>query len=295
MNQELDAFPTLVQSPRQSLEAYLKAIRRIPVLSADEEQELSRRYHEDGDLFSAQKLVLSNLRFVVYIARSYRNYGLPLGDLVQEGNIGLMKAVKHFNPERGVRLISFAVHWIRAEIHEFIIRNWRLVKIATTKAQRRLFFNLRKHLRGPAGSLSDAEAARIAHDLKVSPAEVRHMETRLLGHEVSLNGRTGTAGEETESPRAPIEWLADETSRDPQSLIEQADSERYEHQSLAAALNQLDDRSREIVQARWLGGGEKPALKVLAERFGISVERVRQTEAKALDRLRQELDPLVAT
>ncbi len=294
MNQELEAFQAITQSPQQSLEAYLKAIRRIPVLSPDEERELFRRYRQDGDLFSAQKLVLSNLRFVVYIARSYRNYGLPMGDLVQEGNIGLMKAVKHFNPERGVRLISFAVHWIRAEIHEFIIRNWRLVKIATTKAQRRLFFNLRKHLKGP-GSLTAAEAARIAQDLRVSPAEVHHMETRLLGHEISLNGRTDAAGEEMESPRAPIEWLADETSRDPESLLEQADSERHEHRSLEAALEKLDDRSREIVRARWLGSSEKPALKVLAERFGISVERVRQIEAKALGRLRQELGPLAAT
>jgi RNA polymerase sigma-32 factor len=294
MNQELEALQTVTQSSQQSLEGYLKAIRHIPLLSADEERELFHRYRQDGDLFSAQKLILSNLRFVVYIARSYRNYGLPMEDLIQEGNIGLMKAVKHFNPERGVRLISFAVHWIRSEIHEFIIRNWRLVKIATTKAQRRLFFNLRKHLKAP-GSLTAAEAARIAQDLKVSPTEVHHMEARFLGHEVSLDRQTGTTAEEAESSRSPIEWLADETSRDPQSLLEQADSERHEHRSLEAALEKLDDRSREIVRARWLGSDEKPALKVLAEHFGISVERVRQIEAKALGRLRQELGPLAAT
>ena len=241
-----------------------------------------------------KEMVEANLRLVISIAKKYTNRGLQFLDLIQEGNIGLMKAVKHFNPERGVRLISFAVHWIRSEIHEFIIRNWRLVKIATTKAQRRLFFNLRKHLKAP-GSLTAAEAARIAQDLKVSPTEVHHMEARFLGHEVSLDRQTGTTAEEAESSRSPIEWLADETSRDPQSLLEQADSERHEHRSLEAALEKLDDRSREIVRARWLGSDEKPALKVLAEHFGISVERVRQIEAKALGRLRQELGPLAAT
>jgi RNA polymerase sigma-32 factor len=293
MNQDVGYSQAITQSPRQSFEAYLKAIRRIPVLSADEERELFRRYRQEGDLFSAQKLILSNLRFVVYIAKSYRNYGLPMGDLVQEGNIGLMKAVKHFNPERGVRLISFAVHWIRAEIHEFIIRNWRLVKIATTKAQRRLFFNLRKHLKGPGG-LSAAEAEAIAQDLKVSPAEVRHMETRFLGHEVSLDGSPDTPDGEA-SPRAPLEWLADETSLDPVDALEQEDSAQHHHRNLEDALHKLDDRSREIVRSRWLGTGEKPPLKVLAERFGISVERVRQIESSALGRLRRELGSLAVT
>ncbi len=292
MNQELalvSPIPELAgDHSRQSLDRYLEAIRQIPILKPEEERELFRRYHDEADLLSAQKLILAHLRFVVYIARSYRNYGLPLADLIQEGNIGLMKAVRHFDPKRGVRLITFAVHWIRAEIHEFIIRNWRLVKVATTKAQRRLFFNLRRHL-GQSGSLTAQETSQIAQDLNVSPHDVETMETRLKGLDVSFAAHPAADGQEESHTWAPEDYLA-APDADPFELLESDDLERNRHERLTHALESLDARSREIVEARWLKPEGKSPLKALADRYGISVERVRQIEAKTLGQLRSQLE-----
>ncbi len=292
MNQELaliSPIPELAgDHSRQSLDRYLQAIRQIPILKPEEERALFRSYREEADLLSAQKIILAHLRFVVYIARSYRNYGLPLADLVQEGNIGLMKAVRHFDPERGVRLITFAVHWIRSEIHEFIIRNWRLVKIATTKAQRRLFFNLRRHL-GQTGSLTTEEAAQIAQDLKVSPGDVQVMETRLKGQDISFSAGPGPEGGEESHTAAPEDYLT-APNADPLESLEAQDLDRDRHERLSRALRSLDARSRDIVKERWLNPDGKPPLKALAERYGISVERVRQIEAKTLGQLRDHLE-----
>ncbi|EQD48780.1 RNA polymerase, sigma 32 subunit, RpoH [mine drainage metagenome] len=292
MNQELALISPLPElagdHSRQSLDRYLEAIRQVPILKPQEERELFRRYQEEADLLSAQKIILAHLRFVVYIARGYRNYGLPLADLIQEGNIGLMKAVRHFDPERGVRLITFAVHWIRAEIHEFIIRNWRLVKVATTKAQRRLFFNLRRHL-GPTGSLTSRETKQIAKDLKVSPTDVKTMELRLKGQDVSFAATSATDGQEDPHAWAPEEYLT-ATDADPLESLESTDLDRARHEQLSRALSSLDARSRDIVEQRWLRPEGKSPLKVLAERYGISVERVRQIEAKTLGQLRSQLE-----
>ncbi|MHB1543940.1 MAG: RNA polymerase sigma factor RpoH [Gammaproteobacteria bacterium] len=292
MNQELaliSPIPELTgDHSRQSLDRYLEAIRQVPILKPEEERELFRRYKEEADLLSAQKIILTHLRFVVYIARSYRNYGLPLADLVQEGNMGLMKAVRHFDPERGVRLITFAVHWIRAEIHEFIIRNWRLVKVATTKAQRRLFFNLRRHL-GQSGSLTTQEAEKIAQDLNVSPHDVETMEMRLKGQDVSFAATSASDGREGPRTWAPEEYLTAQDS-DPLESLESEDLDRDRHEQLTRALQSLDARSRDIVEQRWLKPEGKSPLKVLAERYGISVERVRQIEAKTLGQLRTQLE-----
>jgi RNA polymerase sigma-32 factor len=266
--------------PLGSLDAYIQAVGQVPMLSQAEEAELARRLRDDSDLSAARELVLSQLRFVVHIAKGYLGYGLPLGDLIQEGNVGLMKAVKRFDPDVGVRLVSFAVHWIRAEIHEYVLRNWRLVKVATTKAQRKLFFNLRrarKHL----GWLSSAERELIAQDLGVTAREVGEMEQRLSGQDVTFDP---VPDADDESTYAPAMYLTAEGS-DPADVIEARDTREDGAERLHEALDSLDARSREILEARWLAE-KKTTLQVLAKRHGVSAERIRQIEQNALKTLR---------
>jgi RNA polymerase sigma-32 factor len=264
-----------------SLEAYIQSVNRYPMLTLEEEQDLARRWRDHQDVDAARQLVLSHLRVVVSTARHYMGYGLPQADLIQEGNIGLMKAVKRFNPDRGVRLVSFALHWIKAEIHEYILKNWRLVKVATTKAQRKLFFNLRSMKQG-LGSLGPAETAAIAKTLGVKPEEVREMETRLSGQDIGLDP-TVEDGEESYSP---IAYLASQND-EPVEVLAREQNERLQHEGLTSALATLDDRSRRIIEARWLNEGESATLHDLAAEFGISAERVRQIEAKAMKKMRE--------
>jgi len=273
----------ILAGPVGSLDAYIGAVNGIPVLSADEEQKLARRFRDDEDLDAARQLVMSQLRFVVHIARSYTGYGLPLGDLVQEGNVGLMKAVKRFDPDVGVRLISFAVHWIRAEIHEFVLKNWRLVKVATTKAQRKLFFNLRKS-KSHLGWLSREETEAIAGDLGVSTGEVTEMEQRLSGRDTSFDPQPGA---DDENMYAPAHYLPS-PGDDPASAAEHADWEQSTRARLASALMVLDERSRDILESRWMAE-KKATLQELAERYGVSAERIRQVERQAIRTLRGHL------
>jgi RNA polymerase sigma-32 factor len=269
--------------PVGSLDAYINAIHAIPVLSAEEERALARRFHDEEDLDAARQLVLSHLRFVVHIARGYVGYGLPLGDLIQEGNVGLMKAVKRFDPSVGVRLVSFAVHWIRAEIHEFVLRNWRLVKVATTKAQRKLFFNLRK-MKKHLGWLSSDERAAVAADLGVSASEVEEMEQRLYARDVSFDPQPDADDDE---PAAPVAYLPSPGSDPAQQLADEDWAERSEER-LAEALDSLDARSQDILRKRWLEE-PKQTLHELAEKYGVSAERIRQLEANAMKKLRGRL------
>ena len=271
----------MLAGPLGSLDHYIQAAGAIPVLSVDEERELATRFRETNDLDAAKHLVLSHLRFVVHVARGYAGYGLPLGDLIQEGNIGLMKAVKRFDPNVGVRLVSFAVHWIRAEIHEFVLRNWRLVRVATTKAQRKLFFNLRKakkHL----GWLSKDEAAAVAADLGVTLRDVAEMEQRLSSRDVSFDPYP-----EDEEDFAPATYLPSPNS-DPAHSVERDDSDASAHDRLAVALSGLDERSRQILARRWLAD-EKATLHELAAEYGVSAERIRQIEASAIGKLKKQL------
>ena len=265
-----------------SLQSYIQAVNRLPYLSQEEEFDLSRRLRRDNDLDAARQLVLSHLRVVVSVARGYTGYGLPQADLIQEGNIGLMKAVKRFDPERGVRLVSFAIHWIKAEIHEFIIRNWRLVKIATTKSQRKLFFNLRS-LKEGFESLSQEEIGHIAKSLNVKPEEVAEMETRLYGRDVPLE-----PSNDEEEGIAPIAYLADENA-EPLKLLETRQKERMLGAGLSSALSSLDDRSRRIIEARWLSENESATLHELAAEFNVSAERIRQIEQKAMEKMRSAM------
>ena len=266
--------------PSGSLESYLSAARNIPILSAEEERELAVQLQEHGDLEAAQKLVLSHLRFVAHVARSYNGYGLALADLVQEGNIGLMKAVKRFDPTVGVRLISFAVYWIRAEIHEFILRNWRIVKVATTKAQRKLFFNLRGKKK-KLGWFNDDEVNSVAEDLGVKRTDVLEMEKRLSGLDIGFDGPDDN--DENIAP-APANYLED-TSLEPARLIEQSNYAENQETRLYSALKDLDERSRDILQQRWLTDN-KSTLHQLADQYGISAERIRQLENNAIKKLR---------
>ncbi len=271
-----------------NLDAYITAVNRIPMLTAEEEVALARGYREQGDLNSAGKLVLSHLRLVVAVARNYMGYGLPHADLIQEGNIGLMKAVKRFDPARGVRLVSFALHWIRAEIHEYILRNWRLVKVATTKAQRKLFFNLRS-LKQSAGTMSPEEIEGMARKLNVKPEEVSEMEIRMGGGDVALEGRSDDGSEDF----APIQYLTDSRS-EPAAVVEQRQFDRLQGEGIEQALASLDARSRRIIEARWLnestdGNVGTVTLHELAREFGVSAERIRQIEAKALRTMRETL------
>ena len=271
-----------IQLSGSSLQSYIQAVNRLPYLSQEEELDLSRRLRNDNDLEAARQLVLSHLRVVVSVARGYMGYGLPQADLIQEGNIGLMKAVKRFDPERGVRLVSFAIHWIKAEIHEFIIRNWRLVKIATTKSQRKLFFNLRSLKEGHE-SLNREEIGIIAKTLNVKPEEVAEMETRLGGRDIALE----PVGEEDEGV-APISYLADEHAG-PLQLLEAKQKEQMLGEGLSAALASLDERSRRIIEARWLQEGEAATLHELAAEFSVSAERIRQIEQKAMQKMRSNM------
>ncbi|MTD32967.1 RNA polymerase sigma factor RpoH [Paludibacterium sp. dN 18-1] len=252
------------------------------MLTAEEENALATQLQRDNDLEAARKLVMSHLRVVVSIARGYAGYGLPQADLIQEGNIGLMKAVKRFEPDRGVRLFSFAVHWIKAEMHEFILRNWRLVRIATTKPQRKLFFNLRSMKSGFA-ALSDKEARQIADDLGVKPEEVREMETRMSGQDVALLADDGD-----DEGFAPIDWLADSHS-EPTKALERRAFDQLQTEGIEHALSTLDDRSRRIIEARWLADDGGSTLHELAAEFGVSAERIRQIEAKALTKMKTAL------
>ncbi len=268
--------------PVGSFDAYVDAISRIPVLSREDESALATRYRRDNDLDAARQLVLSHLRFVVHIARGYNGYGLPLGDLVQEGNVGLMKAVKRFDPAVGVRLVSFAVHWIRAEIHEFVLRNWRLVKVATTKAQRKLFFNLRKY-KHRLGWLSADETAAVARDLGVSTDEVTEMERRLASRDLSYDPAPDTSeDDETYSPSAYLPA----PDADPAVAVERAEWNDDVTDKVAHAMAQLDARSQAVLRARWMGE-QKSTLHELADEYGVSAERIRQIEANAIKKLRK--------
>jgi RNA polymerase sigma-32 factor len=275
------AFPT--PASLGSLDHYIQAVNRFPLLSAEQEVELGRRLRDTNDLDAARQLVLSHLRLVVAISRKYLGYGLPQADLIQEGNVGLMKAVRRFDPERGVRLVSFALHWIKAEIHEHILRNWRLVKIATTKAQRKLFFNLRSMKAGP-GALTRKEALSIAKDLGVKPEEVFEMETRLSGHDVALEPQLGEEGEAV----TPIAYLTD-AEAEPAQIFERAEVSRNRSEGLQIALAKLDGRSREVIEARWLREDDKATLQDLADQYGVSAERIRQIESKALKTMRSQM------
>jgi RNA polymerase sigma-32 factor len=271
-----------IPSALGSLDAYIGAVHQIPVLTVDEEQDLARRLRDDNDLDAARELVHSHLRFVVHVARGYNGYGLPLGDLIQEGNIGLMKAVKRFDPDMGVRLVSFAVHWIRAEMHEFILKNWRIVKVATTKAQRKLFFNLRRS-KTRLGWMNAAEVSAVAKDLNVSEREVLEMEARLSGRDVGFDA---SADEDDErAPPAPAAYLVAQ-DEDPSQAYERADSEDNQLQLLREGLAGLDQRSRDIIARRWLDADSKVTLQELADEYGVSAERIRQVEANALKKMK---------
>jgi RNA polymerase sigma-32 factor len=276
MNQLAMSFPTPM--PVGSIEAYIQSVSRFPLLSAEEERQFAQRLRDENDLEAARKLVLSHLRLVVSIARGYLGYGLPHADLIQEGNIGLMKAVKRFDPDRGVRLVSFAIHWIKAEIHEYILRNWRLVRVATTKAQRKLFFNLRS-LKSGLAPMSRDDVGRIAAELKVKPEEVMEMETRLAGQEIAFET------DDDEDAYAPVNYLAD-ADAEPSEALEAGESARLQAAGLETALDALDQRSRRIVEARWLREKDAATLHDLAGEFGVSAERIRQIEAKALQKMK---------
>ena len=271
-----------IPSALGSLDAYIGAVHQIPVLSVDDELELARRFHDDQDLDAARELVHSHLRFVVHVARGYSGYGLQLGDLIQEGNIGLMKAVKRFDPEMGVRLVSFAVHWIRAEMHEFILKNWRIVKVATTKAQRKLFFNLRKS-KTRLGWMNAAEISAVAKDLNVSEREVLEMESRLSGRDVGFDAPA--EDDDDYAPPSPAAYLAAD-EEDPSQAYERQDSEDNQLQLLREGLAKLDQRSRDIIARRWLDADSKITLQELADEYGVSAERIRQIEANALKKMK---------
>jgi len=290
--------PWALVPPVGNLDAYISAVNRIPLLTAEEESQLARRLREQGDLEAAGRLVLSHLRLVVSVARQYLGYGLPHGDLIQEGNVGLMKAVKRFDPNQGVRLVSYALHWIKAEIHEYILRNWRMVKVATTKAQRKLFFNLRSMKQGFKGEAGDGDTHRatlsptevdvVARQLNVKPEEVLEMETRMSGGDVALEPQT----DDSEESYAPIAYLADEGS-EPTRVLESRRRDSLASDGIVRALDALDDRSRRIVEERWLnvnddGSGGK-TLHELAADYGVSAERIRQIEVAAMKKMRKAL------
>ena len=271
-----------VPSPIGSLDAYIGAVYQIPVLSAEDEQALALRYRDEEDLDAAQELVHSHLRFVVHVARGYMGYGLPLGDLIQEGNIGLMKAVKRFDPSVGVRLVSFAVHWIRAEMHEYILKNWRIVKVATTKAQRKLFFNLRSSKKR-LGWMNAEEVSTIAQELNVPEREVLEMESRLSGRDIGFDAPVDDDDERV--PPAPSAFLVSDEG-DPAIAYEREDRQDHRLELLREGLSELDERSRDIIQRRWLNPDNKETLQVLADEYGVSAERIRQVEANALKKMR---------
>jgi RNA polymerase sigma-32 factor len=273
-------MPLSLTAPGVNLGAYISTVNQIPILTAEQEKELAERYFYDQDVDAAKMLVMSHLRFVVHIARSYSGYGLPQADLIQEGNLGLMKAVKRFDPTMGVRLVSFAVHWIKAEIHEFVIRNWRIVKVATTKAQRKLFFNLRS-LKKSSRKLTLEEATAIAQDLNVTPEQVLEMEGRLTAYDAAFEAQSD---DDDEGRVAPVAYLED-NRYDPAREVEEQDWEEHNNNALRQAMNQLDDRSRNILQRRWLND-EKSTLHELAAEYSVSAERIRQLEKNAMEKIK---------
>jgi len=273
----------MMPMPTGSLEAYIQAVHRVPLLSAEEERRLAVRLRDHNDIEAARRLVLSHLRLVVAVARGYLGYGLPHADLIQEGSIGLMKAVKRFDPERNVRLVSFAIHWIKAEIHEYILRNWRLVKLATTKAQRKLFFNLRSMKSGLA-PMTGKDVERIAGELRVKPEEVVEMETRLSGQDVAFE-----ADHDDEDAYAPVHYLAADRDAEPLAQLEAKESESVRAAGLGEALKSLDPRSRRIIETRWLREKNALTLHDLAAEFRVSAERIRQIEAKALEKMKKAM------
>ena len=269
--------------PAGSLEAYVQTVNRFPILTAEEERALALRFRQENDLDAARQLVLSHLRLVVAVARGYLGYGLPHADLIQEGSIGLMKAVKRFDPERNVRLVSFAIHWIKAEIHEYILRNWRLVKLATTKAQRKLFFNLRSMKTGLA-PLTTKDVERVASELRVKPEEVVEMETRLSGQDIAFE-----ADQDDEEAYAPVNYLAADRDAEPLAQLEAKEAEEGRASGLEEALASLDPRSRRIIETRWLREKDQLTLHDLAAEFKVSAERIRQIEAKALEKMKKAM------
>lgn len=279
-NNQLAPIPAMTGS----LESYISAVNQIAILSKEEEQELGFRIMEDNDLEAAHRLVTSHLRFVVYIARSYAGYGLPVGDLIQEGNIGLMKAVKRFDPTHKVRLVSFAVHWIKAEIHEYILKNWRILKVATTKAHRKLFFNLRKNKKR-LGWLKGEEIQQIAHDLNVKPEVVEEMESRLHGQDVSFDLPVDDSDDD--SNYSPQEWLVS-SEKSPEQVLENEVRTESNHNLLFKGLDKLDDRSLDIIESRWLSD-KKATLQELAEKYNVSAERIRQLESVAMKKLKGQM------
>jgi RNA polymerase sigma-32 factor len=284
MSKMLSPSHLLVPAGTGSLDAYIQEVNKIPVLTVEVEQELARQFRDADDIEAARRMVLAHLRFVVHIAKGYTGYGLALGDLIQEGNIGLMKAVKRFDPDHGVRLVSFAVHWIRAEMHEFILRNWRIVKVATTKAQRKLFFNLRKSKKR-LGWLNHKEVQAVAKDLGVKPEVVLEMESRLSGQDIGFDLPPNA---DDESPYiAPVAFL-ESKSRDPLMEAEAEDLTSHSNSLLYEGLNGLDERSQDIIRSRWLQDG-KMTLQALADRYGVSAERIRQLEANALRKMRTSI------
>ena len=284
MSNNLVPSHLMVPAGTGSLDAYIQEVNKVPVLTLEEEQALSRSFRDEDELEAARRMVLAHLRFVVHVAKGYTGYGLPLGDLIQEGNIGLMKAVKRFDPDHGVRLVSFAVHWIRAEMHEFILRNWRIVKVATTKAQRKLFFNLRKSKKR-LGWLSYEEVHTVAKDLGVKPEVVLEMESRLSGQDIGFDLPPNA---DDEKPYvAPAAFLRNH-SRDPLMEAESQDLTKFNNTLLYQGLDELDDRSQDIIRSRWLQEG-KMTLQELADRYGISAERIRQLEANALRKMRASI------
>ena len=277
-------FPTI--SAVGNIDAYIQAAKHFPILSQEDEFRLAKRFREEDDVEAARQLVLSHLRLVISIARGYLSYGLPHADLIQEGNIGLMKAVKRFDPAHGVRLVSFAMHWIKAEIHEYVLKNWRMVRVATTKAQRKLFFNLRSMKPG-SEALTPTQVTDIAHQLSVKEEEVVEMETRLSGHDLAFESNN-----DDDDAFAPIAYLQDNRS-EPSRVLESRARDHLQGAGLQAALGSLDERSRRIVEARWLAD-DAATLHDLAAEFGVSAERIRQIEAKAMQKMRASLTPLIA-
>ncbi|ADZ40724.1 TPA: RNA polymerase sigma factor RpoH [Yersinia enterocolitica] len=278
---------TLALVPQGSLEAYIRAANAYPMLTAEEERELAERLHYQGDLEAAKQLILSHLRFVAHVARNYSGYGLPQADLIQEGNIGLMKAVRRFNPEVGVRLVSFAVHWIKAEIHEYVLRNWRIVKVATTKAQRKLFFNLRK-TKQRLGWFNQDEVELVAKELGVTSKDVREMESRMSAQDMTFDPTPDDEVRDGQS-MAPVLYLQDKTS-DFADGIEEDNWDNHAADKLTYALEGLDERSQHIIRARWLDDDNKSTLQELADQYGVSAERVRQLEKNAMKKLRMAIE-----
>ncbi|GAB3288078.1 RNA polymerase sigma factor RpoH [Pseudidiomarina andamanensis] len=287
MSSEITSMALAVPQSSGSLEAYISTVNRIPMLSAEEERELATRLQEQDDLEAARQLIMSHLRFVVHVARSYSGYGLPQADLIQEGNIGLMKAVRRFDPAVGVRLVSFAVHWIKAEIHEYVLKNWRMVKIATTKAQRKLFFNLRK-MKKRLGWFTNEEVNTVAETLGVSTNEVLEMEARMSAYDQAFELSSDDDDAKDNSTYSPAQYLEDKRS----DLAEEVENEQWENHTqrrLLSAINTLDERSQDIVRARWLDEENKTTLQELADKYQVSAERVRQLEANAMKKLRMAM------